>query len=351
MHPHNPNTGFYLVEGSFRAGGKYEIAYSERYTTREDLNPDELARLTSFLVEQRMLGVEIPRITRVEVLRAKENNSLPVHERADRLLRLLANQSSSIGEVLEIFPLGLGNSGFRNELKITYSAMAWSESTTDEELIFLTDYLAGQGWVTKDRQMYDGIGIHQSVYGYLCRVEVPGYSRIEEITTNPDSFPPQRTPARPYQRSIEEITTTPNSSQCFVAMWFDDSMKDVYEKGFETAIKAACYTPFRINDAPGIIGDLYDAITDAIRRSRFVVADFTHGDGGARGGVYYEAGFARGLGLPVIFTCRKDMIDKAHFDIRQFYHILWEPENPEDLRKQLTDRIMAAIGQGPNRNG
>lgn len=327
VHPYNPHTGFYLVEGSFRAGGKYEIAYSERYTTLEDLNPAEQARLTSFLVEQRMLGVEVPRITRAEVLRAKESAPLPVHERAERLLRLFANQSSSIGEVLEIFPLGLGHGEFRNELKVTHSAMAWSESTADEELGVLTDYLAGQGWIKKDREMYNGMGIYRARGLYLCRVEVPGYARVAEITTNPDS------------------------SQCFVAMWFDDSMDDVYEKGFATAIESAGYTSFRIKDDQGLIGKIDDAIIAEIRRSRFVVADFTHGASGARGGVYYEAGFAHGLGLPVIFTCHKDMMGKVHFDTNHFNHILWE--NPEDLRKQLTERINAApeIGQGPNRSG
>lgn len=329
VHPHNPNTGFYLVEGSFRASGKYEIAYSERYTTREDLNPAELARLTSFLVEQRMLGVEVPRITRAEVLRAQESNPLPVHERAERLLRLLANQTSRIDEALEIFPLSLSPGVASDDFDVTQLAMAWSESTTDEELSFLTDYLSGQGWITKDREISAGISARQSYtnWAYLCRVEVPGYVRIEEIATNPDS------------------------SQCFVAMWFDPGMNDVYEKGFRSAIEAAGYTPLRIDQKPDLIGAIDDAIIAEIRRSRFVVADFTHGDDGARGGVYYEAGFARGLGLPVIFTCRKDMIDEAHFDTRQFNHILWEPENPEALRKQLTDRIVAAIGQGPNRNG
>ena len=328
VHPHNPNTGFYLVEGSFRAGGKYEIAYSERYTTREDLKPNELARLTSFLVKQRMLGVEVPRITKAEVLRAQESNPLPVHERAERLLRLFVNQSPSIGAVLEIFPLDLPRGQVRDEFKLTQSAMAWSESTTDEELDFLTNYLAERGWIKKeDERIKDikvgTIALTSELYGF--RVEVPGYSRIEEIITNPDS------------------------SQCFVAMWFDDSMNEVYEKGFIPAIEAAGCTPLRIDKDPGVIGKLDDAIIAAIRRSRFVVADFTHDERGARGGVYYEAGFAHGLGLPVIFTCRKDMIDETHFDTRQFNHILWE--NPEDLHKQLTDRILAAIGQGPNRNG
>ena len=245
------------------------------------------------------------------------------------MLRFFVDQSARVGDILEISSLNLRRGETSNELKAAQSAMAWSESTADEELGVLTDYLAERGWITKDTQMSDGIGPYLPSYGglYFCRVEVPGYVRIEEIATNPDS------------------------SQCFVAMWFDDSMNEVYEKGFRAAIQAAGYTPLRIDQKPDLIGAIDDAIIAEIRRSRFVVADFTHGASGARGGVYYEAGFARGLGLPVIFTCRKDMIDEAHFDTRQFNHILWEPENPEDLRKQLTNRIEAAIGQGPNRSG
>ena len=67
---------------------------------------------------------------------------------------------------------------------------------------------------------------------------------------------------------------------------------------------------------------------------------------GARGGVYYEAGFAHGLGLEVIFSCRKGMVkDKLHFDTRQYYHIVWE--TPDDLRIGLLNRIRSRIGDGP----
>jgi hypothetical protein len=41
-----------------------------------------------------------------------------------------------------------------------------------------------------------------------------------------------------------------------------------------------------------------------------LVADFT----GQRGGVYWEAGFAQGLGIPVIRTCKSDELWKLHFD-------------------------------------
>ena len=68
-----------------------------------------------------------------------------------------------------------------------------------------------------------------------------------------------------------------------------------------------------------------------------MIADFTE----HRNGVYFEAGFGRGLGLEVIYTCKKDEIENAHFDTRQNQHILWS--NHEDLLEQLIFRINALI--------
>lgn len=53
-----------------------------------------------------------------------------------------------------------------------------------------------------------------------------------------------------------------------------------------------------------------DKILAEIRRSGLLVADFT----GHRQGVYFEAGFALGLDVPVIWCCREDEIEKAHFE-------------------------------------
>ena len=101
----------------------------------------------------------------------------------------------------------------------------------------------------------------------------------------------------------------------------------------------------RIDRDPSV-DKIDDAIIAEIRRSRFLIADFTHGEDGARGGVYYEAGYAHGLGIPVIFTCHKDKIDELHFDTRQYAHIVWD--SPEELRTLLRDRILARIEEGPN---
>ena len=128
-------------------------------------------------------------------------------------------------------------------------------------------------------------------------------------------------------------------------MWFDPSMDDEpFGSGIKPGITDAGYDPLRIDQKPNV-NKIDDEIIAEIRRSRFLVADFTYGDNGARGGVYYEAGFAHGLGLPVIFSCRNDIIDNLHFDTRQYHHIVWE--TPDELRESLRNRILALIGEGP----
>lgn len=62
---------------------------------------------------------------------------------------------------------------------------------------------------------------------------------------------------------------------------------------------------------------------------------------GVRGGVYYEAGFAAGLGIPVIHMVRAADVERLHFDTRQINHIVWT--DPADLRQKLVSRIGATL--------
>lgn len=128
----------------------------------------------------------------------------------------------------------------------------------------------------------------------------------------------------------------PLSNQVFVAMWFADETKKAYEEAIYRAIDDTGYSPLRI-DLIQHNEKIDDRIIAEIRKSTFLVADFT----GHRGGVYFESGFAMGIGIPVIRTCRKDHVPHLHFDTRQYNHIVWETE--QDLYQQLRDRIEATI--------
>ena len=130
--------------------------------------------------------------------------------------------------------------------------------------------------------------------------------------------------------------TQRESDQAFVAMWFDPELDTIWEQGLKPALEETGYRPIRI-DLVEHNEKICDRIVAEIRRSGLLIADFT----GNRGGVYFEAGYAMGLGIPVIWTCRKRDIDSVHFDTRQYNHITWE--SAEDLKLQLADRIQATL--------
>jgi hypothetical protein len=125
------------------------------------------------------------------------------------------------------------------------------------------------------------------------------------------------------------------TKQAFVAMMLSGEWQSLYE-GIERGVKAAGYEPLVMAKTEHN-QKIDDQIIAEIRRSRFVVAEFT----GHRQSVYFEAGFALGLGIPVIWACRKDQMKDAHFDTRQYNHIDWE--TPDDLAKRLEQRIRAVI--------
>ena len=289
------------VINSERAGGAYEITEEALVAIQAVGNPEK-ARLTTSLIDQRTHGNDMPRVTTQVISSSKTKRPLPVHERAERLLRFIAGLAGTVGERVSID-------------KSTLGAYAWSESTAWREVAYYLHYLEENGWI--DGTRFSAGNVHGTVTVY-------GYNRIADQETNIDS------------------------SQAFVAMWFDDSMAGYYENGIEPGIREAGYIPLRI-DRKEHINKIDDEIIAEIRRSRFVVADFTHGPDGARGGVYYEAGFAQGLGLPVIFTCRQDCLDKLHFDTSHYNHLIWA--DPADLRPQLRNRILAVIGEGPEIHG
>jgi len=142
--------------------------------------------------------------------------------------------------------------------------------------------------------------------------------------------------ARGWEK-LEAHSNTGIPGRCFVAMSFDHSLDEAWEKGIEPALREDCkLDPIRI-DKVHHNEKICDKLIAEIRLSQFLVADFTlH-----RPGVYFEAGFALGLGRPVIWTCRKDNLGNTHFDTRQYNHIDWE--TPEDLRSRLRDRVIATI--------
>jgi len=138
---------------------------------------------------------------------------------------------------------------------------------------------------------------------------------------------------------IEGAGLSGTPGKCFVAMSFENSLKEAYDNGILLAVKSDCkMEPIRM-DLVEHNDKICDRILADIRACQFMIADFTL----QRPAVFFEAGFALGLSRPVILTCRRDDFEKLKdsFDTRQYNHIDWQ--SPEELRTKLRDRIKVTI--------
>jgi nucleoside 2-deoxyribosyltransferase len=254
------------------------------------------ARLSGWLRERTMAGIEIPMLTTMfieEVLR-----TLPDYkplEKQQKLLRAIEGLTEYPGQEVILIP----------EYE---TALAWAEN--EREFEFYVKSLMERGFLAfinpEERAFGDPL--------YSLYITSHGWEYLETIQSN-----------------------QLGKSQAFVAMSFDAGLRSVYDNAIAPAIEAAGYRPYRV-DATAHLERIDIKIIAEIRQSRFLVADVTQ----QKAGVYYEAGFAYGLGIPVIWCVRKDDLHNVHFDTRQYNHVLWDTE--KELREQLENFILATIG-------
>lgn len=173
---------------------------------------------------------------------------------------------------------------------------------------------------------------------YLNTLAEKGLIKLERFNDkeiNPYAY---RITYNGLEESIKMTEEGKNSNKCFVAMSFSKDDDPIFFK----AIKPACeVTGF---DAKRIDYEHYDSaitINDAIisllKQCKFCIADFTK----QRNGVYFEAGYALGRGMKVIYTCNNTDFKESHFDTNHFPHIVYE--SLDDLKKKLIDKINAFI--------
>ncbi|MBI5644385.1 MAG: hypothetical protein HY954_13040 [Deltaproteobacteria bacterium] len=267
--------------------GSYQLTRTAEAGLRE-LESREGANISGWLREN-----ERSEITSENIKKLRSLKTPSFHERADKLLLAFEKKTAFAGEKITI-------NGDKSWL-----SSAWC---IDQELNEIINYLASTGRVAlSNAQDFSE-----------CKIAPKGWEHLEQL------------------KSINQ-----DSQQGFVAMWFDPDLKDIYDTVIVPAICEAGYKPHRV-DKKEHNNQIDNEIIAEIKKSRFVLADFT----GHRGGVYFEAGFAKGLGIEVFWTCRKDHFDDLHFDIRQYNCIEWEDKGREEFKKRITFRIQSVLGQG-----
>ncbi len=148
-----------------------------------------------------------------------------------------------------------------------------------------------------------------------------------------------------YKRKYDNVEIPPitKRNQIFVAMMFSADMTSIYENGYKPVIQSLNYAAMRI-DEKDYTGSIIDEIKSEITDSVALIADLT----GNRGGVYYEAGIAKGLQLcnhpiKLVLTCKQDYFDeeKVHFDVSGDKILLYE--NESDLKAKLTKLLQKIL--------
>lgn len=202
-----------------RAGGWYLITL-EAITRLPQLDDRVKARLTTWLVDQRRLGVKCPEIFQKTITDAEQQKDLSVHERADRLLQYIEAQTVEIGTQCVFTP----------EEMLKTAIGAWSESLSQEEVHYLLKYLDKQGWIALREYPPSKYNIE---VGYTLTVE--GYARLVELEkANAESSKGFREDDSSTEISTPQNQTRPKHMRdVFIIHGRDDGTKETVARFIE----------------------------------------------------------------------------------------------------------------------
>jgi hypothetical protein len=167
-----------------RAGGEYKVVGYSRTRIRK-LTESEKKRLTTWIVSQHQAGIGVPVINDDVLDAIARGRDMGFSERVDRAVSFYGTQTKVGGGIL------VDSQGAPR----LDDFLALTESTNAEEARSLVDMVKAMGlierWPNDRTQLTPG-----------------GWLRFEEL----------------QKRQVQ-------SSQAFVAMWFDPTMEEPYEKG------------------------------------------------------------------------------------------------------------------------
>ena len=128
----------------------------------------------------------------------------------------------------------------------------------------------------------------------------------------------------------------------FIAMQFGDPKLDPFVQNVvKPAVKqgvAHDLVDMRDVAKAGIVDNI---MRIQIRDSAFVIVDLTHDNPGA----YWEAGYAEGLGKPVIYICERSKFDEksTHFDTNHCTTIPWSMDEVENFKQELVATLRRSL--------
>lgn len=221
-------------------------------------------------------------LTDDDIENAIKNPLLPTHrEQADNLLLYIADKTLCLG--------------------VDYAVSADQDhviigSETSKGLYIIRQWLI-DGKLLEDRK------------NAVVRLSIDGWMKVDELRKEAET----------------------DSTLAFLAMRYgDDEVSNFMKSHIVPAVGECGYLLERLDERPKA-GVLDNRMQLMIKQSRFLIVDVT----GDNSGAYWEAGYAYGLGKPVIYMCRAkdarstDKKKRPHFDVDHHQAVFWDPQNPK----------------------
>ena len=128
----------------------------------------------------------------------------------------------------------------------------------------------------------------------------------------------------------------------FIAMEFGNpTLEEFVKETVKPAVKEGLgfeLVHMRDRSRAGVIDNI---LRVQIRDAKFVIVDLTHDNNGA----YWEAGYAEGLGKPVIYICEVEKFEnqKTHFDTNHCTTVPWSLGKEQEFRDELVATVRRSL--------
>jgi nucleoside 2-deoxyribosyltransferase len=294
-----PNCGFWQVSHSY--AGNFNSFLRGNYADKKHLIASYLYEFNRERTEPYLFTAES-----LEKLMSDERIPRTPMQRIERFLVNLYKTDDTIGKIIRINNNGQGWGIAGSK----YNLLPLSYAKDETELMGMFNCLSELGYMAKTKQT----------------------ANMDDFYISPKGF----------ERAEQLMSTNIDSKSVFVAMAFREDLIEACNKAIKPACEICGFNARLISDTHHNNG-ITDEIMVEIKRSKFVIVDFTYNNNGA----YYEAGYAQGLGRTIIRCCKKEWFDNPgddkglHFDVRHYNTILWE--NHDDLYEKLKNNIIVNI--------
>ena len=273
------------------ACGKFSITREAVHDFAGDLNEEQRRAISHDLRWRNELGSDAPGLTTASFEQYRRTGALPsIPDQVDNLLSFLA-------------------------LRLRHAGRDYPH--VDPAMISATGAIDRPATVSLIQSMTNG--------GYVSSTDTSNHSGRNVVCISPT--------LAGWIRAGELAKGQQSEQFAFMAMKYGDPVLETYvAEVIRPAVEATGHKLEVLRDRPAA-GLIDNYLRSRLRLCKFVVADLTHANNGA----YWEAGFAEGLGKPVIYTCERSIFQATttHFDTNHSQTVVWHEDDPAETQKQL----------------